>query len=663
MLFLIVNVSVAATTWTTLDFGGKATVEDEPGTTWTTLTFGGKTEVGEYTWGNWSSWWNFTFADSRSTPTQTNPYPTNNSENIGLIPTLNITVDDSDSLDLLNVTWSSNSSGSWINFGTNNSINISGGAETIHQTNNNFSETNRTYYWNVSVTDGNFTDTETYNFQTITRYIDPPYNGSSSYDTTNFKVNLTWLRANESTREIVVQNNNSYPTTPTDGWVRQNSTNTWFNESINYSAYFAVWSYNDTNGYYSLTGLDIPWGALGMQCFDEMNNTALTFDVLITNEDLETLYLQDLTNIHYLDLYDIPYGDDTIFYVSSDDHESRTYYYDLVVNNFYNLTFYLPLALPPGGTEDPDYDPENETYSHLYRFIVINEIDQTLEDAKIQVLRYINESDEWLNVSILFTDANGQADVYLLAGQSILYKVRISKDEYVTQTSDFIPDPDYYGAYYPKTFRLIREAVEQPEIVTGFDVITWDAYFLSGDNTTLYVDYLDSTGNTTTGNIKIYQNGTNLSYTYNFTNSSFSITWTNANHSLHDYKVVLTITNHPDITEGNFSDIRIIERYYTPDEAMFDFSWALEVDFVDVLGENPLGWVNVIVFFLGTLIVVSVGKQWAGLGIIGLGAILFVVQRVMGLPGFTLVQLAVIPFFILYGFLVIIARNKKEVRF
>lgn len=495
--------------------------------------------------------------------------------------------------------------------------------------------------------------------------LDPAYNASSDYLTDTYRLNLTWDSGNHSDYDVLVRNNNSLPSSPSDGYIVQNlssNSSNYFNDSdVLSTRYYTVFSYNTTTNSFS-AGLNLNWGAVVMQCYDESNSTGLTFDVLITNEALETLNLQDLTNSHYLDMNNIPYGTNTLFYVSADNYESSTYYYNLVLNNFYNFTFYLPLAMPSGGVDDDDYDPENETYSHLYRFIVVNEIDQPLEGAKLHVMKYMNESDEWRDVSILLTDANGQADTYLLAGQGIIYKIQISKEGYITQTSDFIPDTDYYGAYYPKTFRLIREAIETPIIVTGFDIITWDAYFLSGDNNTLYVDYVDSTGNTTIGNIKIYQNGTILSYTYNFTSSSFNITWTNANHSMYGYKVMLSITSHPDITGGNFSDIQIIERYHTPDEDMFDFSWALEIDFVGVLGENPLGWVNVVVLFLGLLIIVSMGKQWIGLGIIGLGAVLFIVQRIIGLPGFTLIQLSVIPFFILYGFLVIVARNKKEVK-
>jgi hypothetical protein len=62
---------------------------------------------------------------------------------------LNITVVDPDG-DNMNITWLSNSSGSWQVFGINNSI----GNGTYHQTMANASVNGQWWYWKVNVTDG-----------------------------------------------------------------------------------------------------------------------------------------------------------------------------------------------------------------------------------------------------------------------------------------------------------------------------------------------------------------------------------------------------------------------------------------------------------------------------------------------------------------------------
>jgi hypothetical protein len=78
-----------------------------------------------------------------------NPYPPDGSTGISIAPTLSITVADADN-DTMNITWYSNSSGSWQVFGTNNSV----GNGTYQQVFSNASVNGQWWYWNVSVDDG-----------------------------------------------------------------------------------------------------------------------------------------------------------------------------------------------------------------------------------------------------------------------------------------------------------------------------------------------------------------------------------------------------------------------------------------------------------------------------------------------------------------------------
>jgi hypothetical protein len=82
-------------------------------------------------------------------PAISNPVPADNSTGVTIAPVLNITVSDLDG-DSMNITWFSNSSGSWVAFGTNNSV----GNGTYHQTMSNASVNGQWWYWKVNVTDG-----------------------------------------------------------------------------------------------------------------------------------------------------------------------------------------------------------------------------------------------------------------------------------------------------------------------------------------------------------------------------------------------------------------------------------------------------------------------------------------------------------------------------
>jgi hypothetical protein len=90
------------------------------------------------------------------------PVPADGSINVSLQPMLNITVADPEG-DSMNVTWLSNSSGSWTTFGTNNSVNNG----TYYQTFSNASVNGGWWYWKVNVSDGSgFNVSDVFRFYT-----------------------------------------------------------------------------------------------------------------------------------------------------------------------------------------------------------------------------------------------------------------------------------------------------------------------------------------------------------------------------------------------------------------------------------------------------------------------------------------------------------------
>jgi len=95
-------------------------------------------------------------------PEISDPYPSNGSTGVSICPVLNITVSDQNG-DNMNITWFSNSSDSWVAFGTNNSV----GNGTYHQTFSNASVNGKWWYWKVNVSDGmDYTESCVYKFYT-----------------------------------------------------------------------------------------------------------------------------------------------------------------------------------------------------------------------------------------------------------------------------------------------------------------------------------------------------------------------------------------------------------------------------------------------------------------------------------------------------------------
>jgi hypothetical protein len=95
-------------------------------------------------------------------PVISNPVPADESTGVSITPVLNITVSDLDG-DNMNITWYSNSSGSWVAFGVNNSVTNG----TYHQTFSNASVNGQWWYWKVNVTDGtDYTVSSVFSFYT-----------------------------------------------------------------------------------------------------------------------------------------------------------------------------------------------------------------------------------------------------------------------------------------------------------------------------------------------------------------------------------------------------------------------------------------------------------------------------------------------------------------
>ncbi|MFO7678340.1 MAG: NosD domain-containing protein, partial [Thermoplasmatota archaeon] len=189
-----------------------------------------------------------------SPPTQKNPNPSNGSIDVSLTPNLNITVDDIND-DTLTAYWYSNSSGSWVLFATNTSIDTSVGPVIINQTNTNFSDYNTTYYWSVNLTDEEYWMNATYRFTTREQYT-PGTPVSFTAETFNrTRIDLSWAKGENADRtHIRYAEGATSPADRDSGIFLYNDTGTsthvdGLNMSTQYS--FSAWSWNATDNTWS----------------------------------------------------------------------------------------------------------------------------------------------------------------------------------------------------------------------------------------------------------------------------------------------------------------------------------------------------------------------------------------------------------------------------
>lgn len=487
---------------------------------------------------------------------------------------------------------------------------------------------NVTYTWYLNVTDSYGWANSNYSFTSRVLYVDLPTNGSSHYHETVQYLYLSWMQMDRADNYIVVQNNNTYPTDCINGsgnWVRQNDSNNEYNISWGDTSggYFTIYSWNSTGNMYSQNhsdrqGLDIPWGALSLSCFNESDGSqALTFDIEVSNSDFTTTYeATDLTNIHYLDMEDIPYGTGTIFQVSSEGYETRTCTYDIFQNNFYNLVFYLPLALPT----DPD---ENIIYAEDYVIHVAGPqseygVDPPIEDAEVIIRKYINTTEQYGTVGVYITSADGTFTVPLLPNNR--YSFNLSATGYYDEVESWKPVEIVFEGDRHHTFRLTPTTTPEDEYTNFWNTITFTRTMndIDGVNGTITITYDDSNLSTIDTQIYIYEywNGieTLIATISNVSTNSFTYT-TGVINTTRQHSATLFFNNTANFDVNSPVTIIINNINIWGERTKFDFEERVK----SIFGEAGFTYAAAVAAFLAIMALVMFGPHNTGIGILACG--------------------------------------------
>jgi len=382
--------------------------------------------------------------------------------------------------------------------------------------------------------------------------------------------------------------------------------------------------------------------SISLNCYNASNgNSIVNWSIFITNESGSQTYTNlSANNPHLVNLSDgsCPVGTNISFTFSKWsplwNYTNRTYYMDISLTGNYTLNAYLNF-----------YNGSN-----LYLLSVIDELDNPVPNARMRILEYINESVGYQNITVLFTDGNGQVAVWLTPG--MLYKVIITRTGYETETADYIPS----SLIFTYTFRLEFVEVIVPPPYVESEEITFNGY-ISG--TTLYVNYTDNLAETINTTIYIYV----INYTTNATslldtdartgNDNFQVTNTvnvsNAhiailhyNHSTFGYKT------HTIYFEGVITPITT----QATGETLFNLNY----------GTNPFGWSNTFMFLFLCGCFFSFGQRGAGIGLIFTGGLLLFINGVIGFNTTLAVAAGgIIPaLFIIVGVMVLWRNAKRE---
>lgn len=497
---------------------------------------------------------------------------------------------------LVNITVSSNQSGSWVetywvNFTNDNSFGPDFadllGITPAYDT---------TYYFRINVTCGQLDEySEWFKLTTRSQIVpDNPYPVTATLVDGN-SIDIQWTKGANATRTVALYKTGSYPTSATDGTeVYNNTGSNYTHNSYASNYYYKLYSFHTGDKSFS-SGVEVYLGTLDISVFDELTGAAVTsWDVHVTNADASQTY--DSTgnsNPTVIDVDDVPNGDNSRVLINRTGYRDQVFVMDLPVNTHNSLNAYIC----------------QNGFNNLYLFQVNDEVNQPIKDALITIRRYMSTTDQYENVSITLTDGAGQSDIYLVP--NVLYHVQINKTGYVDENTYITPDPDYFGYYYPKTFVLVIDDGDiTPPIIEPED-ITIQFYFAGGEAAEVRYNFSDPDCGTTDLQVYSYvvypSNGTQVAWGSDSETNDCSITGDACSNTfpvgmyvpLNDtLRVDIRIIYHYNHTTfGHQTGTFIISRDTTP---VFDPEDIGDI-FDDIFGPNPMGWINFLMFIFFVL--------------------------------------------------------------
>jgi pectate lyase len=321
----------------------------------------------------------------------------------------------------------------------------------------------------------------------------PPLNVEGTYN--GGYLNITWTPGYGADTTMIRKESGSYPTSVTDGSLCQNSSLTYYNETYEEDMYYTLWSYNTTLIQFS-EETEFTYGGLHINVYNVDTGLNITnWNVTISNSDGSEVYSEtNCNNTFTVDINDCPTGTISVI-INAQNYSTAVYYMTIIEGVWYTLNAYLSV----------DYA--------LYYIRIVETIttssaswDQAVEDAYVEIKRYLNSTGTYTTISTLYTDANGYINLYLTP--NINYKVYISKNGYYNTTSDYIPvPPNEFGQTMEKIFRIIKINVSsEPTIENLLESVVIIKY----NSTTFKIHYLNLNSNTDMVNFSIYDGDTKI---------------------------------------------------------------------------------------------------------------------------------------------------------
>jgi len=485
----------------------------------------------------------------------------------------------------------------------------------------------------------------------------------------NNSVKITWVTGNGANRTIIRQSNIAYPTLVTDGTLAYNNTGSlcWgHNITFNSTYYFTLFSFTVWGGLSRFSsGIHIPWGGITLIVYNESKPwQVINASMLVTDSlGLHPVQFNNVYGYYSFNISQIPYGTNTLFYVSNISYYSKLYPITIIPNLFYNLSFYLPPLHPPG------WNTTQENASASYVVQIWNEYQYPVTNALVKFYKMFNTTGNFTYIGGFVSDGNGEGSIRLFPYQ--LYMIKITADDFIDATYWWEPNIVDQG--------LIKQFMIYPSPPGGDDI------------------WVNLTSNIDPINRNQYGSFT---FYYNITSSDSQLDW----FSMQVYRVHNTTGALTSLYLGNFTTpaggtisytvTNVTGKYYV--KCMFKKTgfdtyrygdintytyliWPsdtsvsnLDNKLINTLGRSPIfvitttgetvvSYIALLITFVVTVGLFTLSPRFAGFGLVLMGLLIGILKGPLGLIPNTVLNWTVAAAIIALGLILTISTKKEEV--
>lgn len=485
---------------------------------------------------------------------------------------------------------------------------------------------------------------------------------------TNNSVKITWLKGNGANRTIITKSLTHYPTTITDGTIIYNGTgtNAW-NHSIlfNTTNYFSLFSFTIWNGLSRFSsGVHVPWGGITFIVYNESAPwQVINASILVT--DSEGLYPIQFTNVYgyySFNISEIPYGENTLFYISNSSYQSRLYPIDIIPNIFYNFSFYLPPLHPPGWNTTP------ANTSASYKVQIWNQYQYPVPNALVKFYKMFNTTGVFTYIGGFVSDGNGEGSIILFPYQ--LYMIKITCDGFEDSTHWWEPNIVDQGLF--KHFMIYPSPTSGEDVwvnlTNNIDPVNRNQY----NSFTFYYNISSSDSQLIwfSGQVFRIENGTGTLtslYLGNFstpTGGSLSYTVPNASGRYY-FKCQFKKQGFDTYKFGDINTYTYIK--WGPDTSVSNLDNKLihtlgrsPVFVITATGETVVSYIALLITFVVIVGLFTLSPRFAGFGLVLMGLLIGVLKGPLGLIPDVILNWTVAGVIIALGLILTITTKKEE---